>query len=64
MRDCSAVAVSWIWPAGRPVSRYPFFYGLMPAVGAGVHPVDADDAFEAERMVQQAMERQKRAKGF
>ena len=25
----------------------------MPDVGAGIHPVDAADAFEAERMLQQ-----------
>ena len=36
-----------------PVSRFSVFYCAMPDVGAGVHPVDAADAFEAEQLVQQ-----------
>ena len=36
-----------------PVSRFSVFYCDLPDVGAGVHPVDAADAFEAEQLVQQ-----------
>ena len=53
MRDSSAVAIRWFWPANRPVSRFRVFYCAMPDIGAGIHPVDADDAFEAEQLVQQ-----------
>ena len=50
MRDSSAVAIRWIWPANRPVSRFPVFYCAMPDIGAVIH---AGDAFEAEQLVQQ-----------
>ena len=36
-----------------PVSRFPVFYCAMPDLGAGIHSVDATDAFEAEQLVQQ-----------
>ena len=35
------------------MSRFPLLYRVMPDVGAGIHPVDAADAFEAERMLSQ-----------
>ena len=35
------------------MSRFPVFYCAMPDIGAGIHPVDATDAFEAEQLVQQ-----------
>ena len=35
------------------MSRYPIFYCAMPDVGAGFQSVEADDAFQAEQLVQQ-----------
>lgn len=35
------------------MSCFPVFYCSMPDIGAGVHPVDAADAFEAEQLVEQ-----------
>ena len=35
------------------MSCFPVFYCQMPDIGAGVHPVDAADAFEAEQLVEQ-----------
>ena len=35
------------------MSRFQVFYCAMPDVGAGIHPVEAVDAFEAEQVVQQ-----------
>ena len=35
------------------MSRFSVFYCAMPDVGAGIHPVEAVDAFEAEQFVQQ-----------
>ena len=32
--------------------RFQVFYCAMPDVGAGIHPVEAVDAFEAEQFVQ------------
>ena len=37
----------------QPMSRFQVFYCAMPEVGAGIHPVEAADAFEAEQVVQQ-----------
>ena len=33
--------------------RFPVFYCAMPDVGAGLQSVEADDAFQAEQLVQQ-----------
>ena len=34
------------------MSRFSVFYCAMPDVGAGIHPVEAVDAFEAEQVMQ------------
>ena len=34
------------------MSRYFVFYSSMPEVGAGFRPVEAEDGFETERVVQ------------
>ena len=35
------------------MSSFPVFYYAMPDVGAGLQSVEADDAFQAEQLVQQ-----------
>ena len=35
------------------MSRFQVFYCAMPDVGAGIHPVEAVDPYEAEQVVQQ-----------
>jgi len=52
MRDRSSVAIRWIWPAERPVSRYPILFGAMPDVGAGFKSVVAEDPSAAEQIIQ------------
>ena len=32
--------------------RFPVFYSSLPDIGAGFRPVEAEDSFEAERIVQ------------
>ena len=34
------------------MSRFSVFYCSLPAVGSGIRPVEATDAFEAEQIVQ------------
>ena len=36
----------------RPMRRYPVFYSSLPDIGAGFRPVEAEDSFEAEQIVQ------------
>ncbi len=34
------------------MQRFPVFYSSLPDIGAGFRPVEAEDSFEAEQIVQ------------
>ena len=42
------------WEKQRTEShhRFPVFYSSLPDIGAGFRPVEAEDSYEAERIVQ------------
>ena len=46
---------SWLWVQRRfpkPMQRFPVFYSSLPDIGAGFRPVEAEDSYEAEQIVQ------------